>query len=117
MTRVKRGVNVRARHKKVLEQSKGFIGRASSSYRVAVQRLSKALTYEYRDRRRNRRELKSLWIERINSSVRLYGLNYSQFINCLKDSQILVNRKMLYTLALSEPLTFEAIVKSQCAQG
>ena len=112
MIRVKRGTNVKARHNKVLDQARGFRGRGSTSYKIALQRVSKALSYEYRDRRRNRRELLKLWIERINSSVRLYSSNYSSLMHNLKQSNILINKKMLYTLALNEPLTFESIVKA-----
>ncbi len=70
MARVKRGVTTHARHKKVLEQSKGFVGRSSTNYRIALERLEKSLQYAYRDRRVKKREFRGLWIQRINAAVR-----------------------------------------------
>jgi large subunit ribosomal protein L20 len=80
MARVKRGTTTHARHKKVLEQSKGFVGRSSTNYRIALERLEKSLQYAYRDRRVKKREFRGLWIQRINAAVRAHGLTYSRFI-------------------------------------
>ncbi|MFT8720318.1 50S ribosomal protein L20, partial [Acetobacter sp.] len=83
MARVKRGVTTHARHKKVLKLSKGFRGRSSTNYRIALERLEKSLQYAYRDRRNKKREFRALWIQRINAAVREHGLTYSRFINGL----------------------------------
>ena len=83
MARVKRGVTTHARHKKVLAQSKGFVGRSSTNYRIALERLEKSLQYAYRDRRVKKREFRALWIQRINAAVREHGLTYSRFIDGL----------------------------------
>ncbi len=87
MARVKRGVTTHARHKKVLDQSKGFVGRSSTNYRIALERLEKSLRYAYRDRRDKKREFRALWIQRINAAVREHGLTYSQFIFGLKQAE------------------------------
>ena len=111
MARVKRGVTTHARHKKVLAQSKGFVGRSSTNYRIALERLEKALQYAYRDRRVKKREFRSLWIQRINAAVREHGLTYSRFISALAAAGIEVDRKVLSDLAISEPAAFAAIVE------
>src|SRR3978361_1355832 len=83
------------RHKKVLEQSKGFVGRSSTNYRIARERLEKSLQYAYRDRRVKKREICGLWIQRINAAVREHGLTYSRFIDGLKKAGIEMDRKVL----------------------
>ncbi|MBQ5497743.1 MAG: 50S ribosomal protein L20, partial [Acetobacter sp.] len=83
MARVKRGVTAHARHKKVLKLAKGYRGRSSTSYRIALERVEKALQYAYRDRRNKKRDFRSLWIQRINAAVREHGLTYSRFIGGL----------------------------------
>ena len=88
MARVKRGVTTHARHKKVLEQSKGFVGRSSTNYRIALERLEKSLQYAYRDRRVKKREFRGLWITRINAAVREHGITYSRFIDGLNKAGI-----------------------------
>ena len=115
MARVKRGVTTHARHKKVLELSKGFVGRSSTSYRIALERLEKALQYAYRDRRVKKREFRSLWIQRINAGAREHGLTYARFMNGLKKSGIELDRKQLAELAITEPAAFKALVEK--AQG
>jgi large subunit ribosomal protein L20 len=85
MARVKRGVTTHARHKKVLDASKGFVGRSSTNYRIALERLEKSLQYAYRDRKVKKRDFRSLWIQRINAAVREHGMTYSKFIAALKD--------------------------------
>lgn len=84
MSRVKRGVTKRARHKKILKLAKGYRGRAKNCYRIAIQKVEKALQYAYRDRRNKKRDFRRLWIQRINAGVRNYGLIYSEFVNGLK---------------------------------
>jgi len=111
MARVKRGVTTHARHKKVLAQSKGFVGRSSTNYRIALQRLEKSLQYAYRDRRVKKREFRGLWIQRINAAVREHGITYSKFIAGLKASGIEMDRKVLAAIAYDDPASFGAIVK------
>jgi large subunit ribosomal protein L20 len=109
MPRVKRGVTARARHKKVLEQAKGFRGRRKNVYRVAKQAVMKAGQYAYRDRRRKKREFRALWIVRINAAAREFGLTYSTLINGLKKAQVEVDRKVLADLAVFDRSAFEKI--------
>ena len=111
MARVKRGVTTHARHKKVLDQSKGFVGRSSTNYRIALERLEKSLQYAYRDRRNKKREFRALWIQRINAAVREQGLTYSQFIFGLKLANIELDRKVLSAIAFDDTATFAGIVK------
>jgi large subunit ribosomal protein L20 len=111
MARVKRGVTTHARHKKVLDQSKGFFGRSSTNYRIALERLEKSLQYAYRDRRVKKREFRGLWIQRINAAVREHGLTYSRFIAGLKLADIEMDRKVLAAIAFDDPATFGEIVK------
>src|SRR5919198_6357417 len=111
MARVKRGVTTHARHKKVLELAKGYRGRGSTAYRVAIERVEKALRYAYRDRRNKKRDFRGLWIQRINAGAREHGLTYSQFINGVKRAGIELDRKVLSDLAIREPAAFAAIAK------
>lgn len=110
MARVKRGVTAHARHKKVLDQSKGFVGRSSTNYRIAIERLEKSLQYAYRDRRNKKREFRALWIQRINAAVREQGLTYSQFIFGLKQANIELDRKVLAAIAFDDAASFASIV-------
>src|SRR5579859_3367153 len=110
MARVKRGTTTHARHKKVLEQSKGFRGRTSTTYRAAKQRLEKSLQHAYRDRRNKKRDFRGLWIQRINAGVREHGMTYSQFIHGLKLAGLELDRKVLSDIAVREPEAFAAIV-------
>ncbi len=112
MARVKRGVTTHARHKKILEQSKGFVGRSSTNYRIALERLEKALRYAYRDRRVKKREFRSLWIQRINAAVREHGLTYSQFIFGLKQVGLDLDRKILAAIAFDDAPAFAEIVQA-----
>ena len=111
MARVKRGVTSHARHKKVVKMGAGYFGRSSTNYRIALERVEKALQYNYRDRRNKKRDFRSLWIQRINAGVRAYGMTYSQFINGIKKAGIVIDRKVMSDLAISEPAAFESIVK------
>ena len=101
----------RARHKKIIKMAKGYQGRGNNAYRVAIQRVEKALQYAYRDRRAKKRDFRRLWIQRINAGVRQHGLTYSQFIYGLGKADISLDRKILSELAISEPDTFSALVK------
>src|ERR1700748_1245252 len=111
MARVKRGVTTHARHKKVLDASKGFVGRSSTNSRIARERLEKSLQYAYRDRRVKKREFRGLWIQRLNAAVREHGLSYSRFIDGLKRAGIEMDRKVLAAIAYDDAETFAAIVK------
>ena len=118
MARAKRGVTTHARHKKVLKQSKGFVGRSSTNYRIALERLEKSLQYAYRDRRVKKREFRALWIQRINAAVREHGLTYSRFIDGLKRAGIEMDRKVLSAIAYDDPASFAEVVKKvQAALG
>lgn len=110
MSRVKRGVTARARHKKVLKLAKGYRGRSKNCFRIAVQKVEKALQYAYRDRRNKKREFRGLWIQRINAAVRVHDMTYSRFINGLTKSGIEIDRRVLSDLAIHQPEAFKAIV-------
>jgi large subunit ribosomal protein L20 len=110
MSRVKRGVVAHARHKKVLSQAKGFYGRRKNTIRVARQAVEKAGQYAYRDRKVRKRNFRSLWIQRINAAVRELGLTYGRFIDGLNKAGIVVDRKVLSDLAISQPDAFKALV-------
>jgi len=110
MSRVKRGVTKRARHKKVLKMAKGYRGRAKNCFRVAIEKVEKALQYSYRDRKVRKRDFRALWIQRINAAVREQGMIYSTFINGLKLAKIDLDRKVLSDLAIKEPAVFQEIV-------
>jgi large subunit ribosomal protein L20 len=111
MPRVKRGVTARARHKKVLEQAKGYRGRRKNVYRIAKEAVMRAGQYAYRDRRNKKREFRALWITRINAGCREAGLSYSQFIAGLKKAGIDMDRKVLADLAVFEKAAFGRIVE------
>lgn len=115
MSRVKRGTVQKARHKKVLEQAKGYYGRRKNVFRVAKQAVEKSLQYQYRDRKARKRSFRALWIQRINAGAREHGLKYSTLINGLAKAGIEIDRKVLSDLAINEPDAFEAICKQ--AQG
>ena len=111
MARVKRGTTTHARHKKVLAQSKGFVGRSSTTYRAAIERLEKSLQYAYRDRRNKKRDFRGLWIQRINAAVREHGLTYCRFIAGLKLAGIEMDRKVLSAMAYDDAASFAEVVK------
>ena len=111
MARVKRGTTTHARHKKILEQSKGFRGRTSTTFRAAKQRLEKSLQYAYRDRRNKKRDFRGLWIQRINAAVREHGLTYSRFIEGLKAAKCGLDRKVLADIAATDNAAFVNLVK------
>ena len=111
MPRVKRGVQARARHKKVLKAAKGYYGARSRTFKVAKQAVIKAGQYAYRDRRVKKRSFRALWIQRINAGARQHGLTYSQFMNGLNKAGIELDRKVLADLAAQEPEAFGSVVE------
>lgn len=111
MARVKRGVTKHARHKKVLEQAKGYVGRSGNAFRPALQRVEKALQYAYRDRRNKKRDFRGLWIQRINAGAREFGLTYSKLMGGIHKAGIDVDRKILADLAMNDPDGFRQIVE------
>ncbi len=110
--RIRRGnVNVK-KHKKILKLAKGFIGARSRIFKVANIAVMKALKYAYRDRRTTKRNMRRLWIVRINAAVRQRGMSYSKFVNACKKANIIINRKMLADLAVRDPEAFDVIFES-----
>ena len=110
MARVKRGVTTHARHKKILGLAKGYRGRGSTAYRVAIEKVEKALRYAYRDRRNRKRDFRALWIQRINAGAREEGLTYARLISGIKKAGIAIDRKILAEIAMSDPDGFKALV-------
>lgn len=110
--RVKRGVTARAKHKKILKAAKGMQHNRTRSYRMAKQGVIRALQYAYRDRRNRKRDLRALWITRINAAARENGTTYGKLIAGLKAANVELDRKILAELAVSAPKAFAAIVKS-----
>jgi large subunit ribosomal protein L20 len=110
MARVKRGVTSHAKHKKVFKAVKGHYGRRKNTIRVARQSMEKAMQYAYRDRKNKKRRFRALWIQRLNAAVRPFGLNYSKFIDGLAKAGVMIDRKVLSELAITEPAAFQAIV-------
>lgn len=111
MARVKRGVTTHARHKKVLDLAKGYRGRSSTNYRIALERVEKALRYAYRDRRNKKRDFRALWIQRINAASREHGMTYSKFVNGLDKAGIEIDRKILASLAYDDSAAFSELVR------
>ena len=111
MARVKRGVTSHAKHKKTLKRAEGFYGRRKNTIRAAKAAVDRSMQFAYRDRKKNKRNFRALWIQRINAAVRPFGLNYSKFIDGLAKSGITVDRKVLSDLAIREPVAFQAIVE------
>ena len=111
MPRVKRGVTARARHKKVIDQAKGYRGRRKNVYRIAKEAVMRAGQYAYRDRRNRKRDFRALWITRINAGARSAGLTYSQFMAGLKKAAIEIDRKVLADLAVFDKAAFARIVE------
>lgn len=111
MPRVKRGVEARARHKKVLAKAKGYYGARSRVFRVAKQAVIKAGQYAYRDRRQKKRDFRALWIVRINAGARENGLSYSQMINGLRRGEIEIDRKVLADLAVCDKTAFAVLAE------
>jgi large subunit ribosomal protein L20 len=110
MAHVKRGVTTHARHKKILKLAKGYRGRASTNYRIALEKVEKGLQYAYRDRRNKKRDFRGLWIQRINAGAREHGLTYSQFMHGIKLAGIDLDRKILSDIAAQEAESFTLLI-------
>jgi large subunit ribosomal protein L20 len=110
MARVKRGVTTHAKHKRILEDAKGYYGRRKNTIRIARQAVEKAGQYAYRDRKVNKRNFRALWIQRINAAVRAEGLTYGVFMHGLKLAGVQLDRKVLADLAMHEGVLFSAII-------
>ena len=111
MARVKRGVTGHAKHKKIFKAAKGYYGRRKNTIRIAKQAVEKAMQYQYRDRKVKKRTFRALWIQRINAASRMHGLTYGRFIDGLGKAGVMVDRKVLSDLAITEPAAFQAIVE------
>ena len=112
MARVKRGVQAKARHRRVLSKAKGYYGARSKVFRVAKQAVIKAGQYAYRDRRQRKRQFRALWITRINAAARLNDISYSRLMNGLKRAEIEVDRKVLADIAVHDPAGFTALAEA-----
>lgn len=111
MSRVKRGVTARARHKKVLDKAKGYYGARSRVFRVAKQAVIKAAQYSFRDRRNRKREFRAIWIVRVNAAARANGMTYGTFMNGLRRAAIEIDRKVLADMAVHDKAAFTALVE------
>ncbi|RZD14859.1 MAG: 50S ribosomal protein L20 [Candidatus Acidulodesulfobacterium ferriphilum] len=111
MSRVKRGILTKKRHKKVLKLAKGYYGARSRLFKSAQETVLKGLNYAYRDRKVKKRQFRGLWIVRINAACRANGISYSKFINALNKKEINLNRKVLAEIALTDPAAFSGLVK------
>jgi large subunit ribosomal protein L20 len=111
MPRVKRGVTAKKKRRTVLDRAKGYYGAKSRSYRAAKEQVQHSLQYAYRDRRNKKREIRALWITRINAAAHLNGMSYSRFMNGLKKAEIELDRKVLADMAVNDPGAFAALVE------
>ena len=111
MPRVKRSIHARKKRRTVLNRAKGYYGAKSRSYRAAKEQVQHSLQYQYRDRRNKKREIRRLWITRINAAARINGLSYSVFMNGLKKAGVELDRKVLADMAVNDPAAFAAIVE------
>lgn len=110
MSRVKKGSpRAHARHTKILKMAKGYRGRSSNCYRIALQRVEKALRYAYRDRRNKKRDFRSLWIQRINAASRAHGLTYARFMHGVILAGIAIDRKVLADIAVKDEAAFKSV--------
>jgi large subunit ribosomal protein L20 len=112
MTRAKAGKISKNRHKKIIKMAKGYRGRAKNCFRIAIEKVEKALQYAYRDRRTRKRDFRGLWIQRINAAARIHGMVYSTLIGAMNKAGIEIDRKMLAELAVNNPEGFAAIVEA-----
>ena len=110
MARVKRAVNAKKKHKKILKQAKGYFGAKSKLFKTANQAVMKSLNYSYIGRKQRKRDFRKLWIQRINAAARINGLSYSRFINGLKKAGVEINRKMLAEIAIHDDQAFAKLV-------
>ncbi|MFA5843286.1 MAG: 50S ribosomal protein L20 [Coriobacteriia bacterium] len=111
MPRVKRAVTAKKKRRTVLDRAKGYYGAKSRSYRAAKEQVQHSLQYAYRDRRNKKREIRRLWIVRINAGAHLSGLSYSVFMNGLKKAEITLDRKVLSDMAINDPESFAKLVE------
>ena len=111
MPRGKRAVNAKKKRRTTLKRAKGYYGAKSRSYRAAKEQVQHSLQYQYRDRRNKKREIRRLWIQRINAGARQNGLSYSVFINGLKKAGVELDRKVLADMAVNDPQAFSALVE------
>ena len=111
MARIKGGMNAKKRHNRVLKLAKGYRGARSKQYRVAKQSVMRALTSSFAGRKERKRQFRQLWIARINAAARMNGLTYSQLINGLKKANVVINRKMLAEMAVSDPAAFTKVAE------
>ena len=110
MTRVTSGASSHSRHRKIIKSAKAYFGRRKNTFRAANQAVEKAGQYSYRDRKKRKRNFRSLWIQRINAAARLNGINYANFMNGLSKANIEIDRKVLSDIAISDPETFKDLV-------
>lgn len=110
MARVKRAINAKKKHKKILKQARGYFGAKSKLFRPANQAVMKSLSYAYIGRKHRKRDMRKLWIQRINAAARLNGMSYSKFISGLKNANIEINRKVLSEMAINDPNSFAELV-------
>ena len=111
MARIKRAVNAKKKRRTVLNRAKGYYGAKSRSYRAAKEQVQHSLQYQYRDRRNKKREVRRLWITRINAAARINGLSYSVFMNGLKKAGVELDRKVLSDMAINDPEAFASLVE------
>ena len=111
MPRVKRAVTAKKKRRTVLTKAKGYYGAKSRSYRAAKEQVQHSLQYAYRDRRNKKREIRRLWITRINAAARLNGVSYSQFMNGLKKAGVTLDRKVLSDMAINDPAAFTKLAE------
>ena len=112
MARVKRAVSAHKKRRVVLKRAKGYYGAKSRSYRAAKEQVQHSLQYVYRDRRNKKREIRRLWITRINAAARMNGMSYSVFMNGLRKAGIELDRKVLSDMAINDPAAFTALVEA-----
>ncbi|MFZ7120375.1 MAG: 50S ribosomal protein L20 [Eubacteriaceae bacterium] len=110
MARVKKGLNARKKHKKILKLAKGYYGAKSKQFRPANEAVMRALRSAYSGRKQKKRDYRKLWISRINAAARLHDINYSRFMNGLKKAEVEIDRKILAELAVSDPNAFKQLV-------
>ena len=111
MPRVKRAVSAHKKRRTVLNRAKGYYGAKSRSYRAAKEQVQHSLQYVYRDRRNKKREIRRLWITRINAAARINGMSYSVLMNGLKKAGVQLDRKVLSDMAINDPAAFTAITE------
>ena len=116
MARIKGGLNAKKKHNRVLKLAKGYRGARSKQYRVAKQSVMRALTSSFAGRKQRKRQFRRLWIARINAAARMNGLSYSRFMYGLKLAEIVINRKMLSEMAISDPEGFASLVETAKAK-